>query len=180
MRLRSTLACVALLLALSAAGASVASLQISAQAIAVPAGGNLQQAIDAARPGDTITLDPGATYVGNFVLPVKQGNQFITIRTSAASGQPAAGERVTPDHAPQLAKIRSPNGSAALRTAAGAHHWRLELLEFQANNRGTNDIILLGDGSTAQTDLQQVPFELVVDRCFIHGDPDAGQKRGIA
>jgi hypothetical protein len=180
MRLRPTLACVALLLALSAAGASVASPQLTPQAVAVPAGGNLQQAIDAARPGDTITLDPGATYVGNFVLPVKQGNQFITIRTSATSGQPAAGERVSPDHAPLLAKIRSPNGSAALRTAAGAHHWRLELLEFQANNRGTNDIILLGDGSTAQTELQQVPFELVVDRCFIHGDPEAGQKRGIA
>jgi len=95
MRLRSTLACVALLLVLSAAGASVASLQISAQAIAVPAGGNLQQAIDAARPGDTITLDPGATYVGNFVLPVKQGNQFITIRTSAASRSSSSSARKT-------------------------------------------------------------------------------------
>ena len=180
MRLRSTLACVLLLLALSAAGVSVASLQINPHAIAVPAGGSLQQAIDAARPGDTITLDPGATYVGNFVLPVKSGNQFITIRTAATSGQPAAGERVTPDHARLLAKIRSPNGQAAMRTAAAAHHWRLELLEFQANDRGSNDIILLGDGSAAQSDLQQVPSELVVDRCFIHGDPDVGQKRGIA
>jgi hypothetical protein len=167
------------LLALSA-GSSVATLQISSQSIAVPAGANLQQAIDAARPGETITLDPGATYVGNFVLPVKQGRETITIRTTAVSGQPAPGERVTSDHAHLLAKIRSPNGSAAMRTAAGAHNWRLELLEFQANVRGTNDIILLGDGSTAQTDLQQVPFDLVIDRCFIHGDPDVGQKRGVA
>ena len=180
MRLRSTLACLAFVLALAAARVSVATVQLGPQSIAVPAGASLQQAIDAARPGETITLDPGATYVGNFVLPAKQGNQFITIRTSAVSGQPAAAERVTPDHARLLAKIRSPNGSAAMRTAPGAHHWRLELLEFQANDRGTNDIILLGDGSTAQTDLQQVPFELVVDRCFIHGDPDLGQKRGIA
>ena len=28
--------------------------------------------------------------------------------------------------------------------------------------------------------MAQVPFELVVDRCLIHGDPAAGQKRGIA
>ncbi len=40
----------------------------------VPAGGALQQAIDAAQPGDTITLEPGALYTGNFVLPNKTGN----------------------------------------------------------------------------------------------------------
>ena len=179
MRLRSTFACVLLLLALSAAGVSVASLQINPHAIAVPAGGSLQQAIDAARPGDTITLDPGATYVGNFVLPVKPGNQFITIRTTATGGQPAAGERVTPDHAPLLAKIRSPNAQPAMRTAPGAHHWRLELIEFPVE-RNTNDVILLGDGSSAQRDLELVPRELVIDRCLIQAGPGIPQKRGIA
>jgi hypothetical protein len=153
--------------------------ELIGELIAVPPGGNLQQAIDAARPGDVITLEPGAAYVGNFVLPVKPGNQFITIRTAAAEGQPAAGERVTPDHARSLAKIRSPNGQASLRTAAGAHHWRLELLEFPVD-RNTNDVILLGDGSNAQADLEQVPSELVIDRCYVHAPPDVPQKRGIA
>ncbi len=40
----------------------------------VPAGANLQDAIDRARPGDTLVLEAGATYVGNFTLPDKTGS----------------------------------------------------------------------------------------------------------
>ena len=50
----------------------------------VPAGGDLQAALNAARPGDVITLQPGATYVGNFVLPNKGAiSDYITIRSAA-------------------------------------------------------------------------------------------------
>src|SRR5687767_4127741 len=97
--------------------------------IAVPSGGDLQGAIDRAKAGDTITLAAGATYVGNFVLRVKPGNQFITIRTDDETiGR--AGQRVNPAHSPRLAKLRSPNRQPALSTERGAHHWRLILLEF--------------------------------------------------
>ena len=34
--------------------------------------GDLQKAIDSAKPGDVITLAPGAVYIGNFVLPVRR------------------------------------------------------------------------------------------------------------
>ena len=152
----------------------------AAEVIVVPAGGDLQQAIERARPGDTILLAPGTTYSGNFVLPVKPGNQFITIRTATRDDVPRAGQRISPAHAPQLAKLKSPNRQPALRTAPGAHHWRLQLLEFPATEEGAGDIITLGDGSNAQRTHQDVPFELIVERCFIHGDPQKGQKRGIA
>jgi hypothetical protein len=92
---------------------------------------------------------------------------------------PAPGMRIHKTHAPLLAKIRSGNTSPALTTAAGAHHWRVELVEFQANRNGSGDIIALGGGST-QTDVSQVPHTLVFDRVYVHGDPAAGQKRGIA
>ena len=36
--------------------------------VQVPAGANLQTAIDAAQPGTTLQLATGATYTGNFVL----------------------------------------------------------------------------------------------------------------
>jgi hypothetical protein len=147
--------------------------------ISVPAGTNLQDAINRANPGDTIALEPGATFVGNFVLPAKDGNQFITLRT-AGDDLPAARERIDPADAPALAKLKSANSSAVLRTAPGAHHWRLQLLEFQANAGGFADIILLGDGGREQNDLSEVPHDLVVDRCYVHGDPTKGQKRGIA
>ena len=145
----------------------------------VPAGGDLQAAIDAAQPGDTIELAPGATYVGNFRLTVKSGGDFIVIRTGGADRDlPGPGVRIRAAHAASLAKLRSGNVSPALTAAPGAHHWRVELVEFQANSRGAGDIIALGAGS--QTQLSQLPFELVFDRVYVHGDAVTGQKRGIA
>ena len=146
----------------------------------VPAGGDLQAALNAAQPGDIIELQAGETYTGNFRLPVKDGEEFIVVRTGGSDpGLPRPGSRVGPRHAPLLAKIRSGNGSSALATSPGAHHWRLELIEFQANANGASDIIKLGEGSN-QTSLSRLPHTLVFDRVYIHGDPVAGQKRGIA
>jgi len=148
--------------------------------VQLAAGANLQAALDSAAPGDVIELPPGATYVGNFVLPAKSGSSYITLRTSPSEDLPKANERITPAFSGRLAKLQSANGSPALRTAAGAHHWKLVLLEFGPNQGGTGDILLLGDGSSAQSSLARVPSDLVVDRCYIHGDPTRGQKRGIA
>lgn len=148
--------------------------------IVVPAGGDLQAAIDRARPGDVIVLAAGASYVGNFVLPVTSGSSYITIRSDASPGNFPSGRRVTPDQARLMPVIRSPNTSPALATAPGAHHWRLQWLMFEANAGGFNDIITLGDGSTAQRELSAVPHHLILDGLIIRGHPTAGQKRGIA
>ena len=88
--------------------------------------------------------------------------------------------RVLPSDAANLPVIKSPNTAAALTAAAGAHHWRLQLLEFQANDRGYGDIVALGAGDTTQTSLAQVPHDLVLDRLYIHGDSVVGQKRGVS
>ncbi len=151
------------------------------EVISVPAGGDLQGAINRAKPGDTVSLAPGATYTGNFVLPPRDGTLFITIRTGREGEVlPRAGQRVLPVHADRLAKLKSLTGEPALRTAPGAHHWRLQLLEFPATRAGVGDIIRLGDGGPEQNSVSRVPHDLVVDRCYIHGDPAIGQKRGIA
>src|SRR5262245_43047086 len=153
-----------------------------AATIVVPANGNLQAAINQAQPGDVITLAPGATYIGNFVLPNKgAASDYITIRSAAPdSSLPAAGIRITPAYAAQLPKIKSSNNMSALRTAAGANHWKLMFLEFQANKDGFGDIIAIGAGDRTQTQLSQVPYAFVIDRVYVHGDPVVGQKRGIA
>lgn len=151
-----------------------------AATVSVPAGGDLQSALANAQPGDTILLAPGATYTGNFTLPAKGGSDLITIRSSAGSGLPGDGGRIAPADAPRLAKIRSPNTAPAIATAPGAHHWRLLLVELLANAHGDGDILALGDGSSAQASLAQVPHDLLVDRVYVHGDPALGQKRGIA
>src|SRR5262249_35185603 len=151
---------------------------VRAATISVPPGGNLQQAIDAAAPGDTIALTPGAVYAGPFTLTVKNGDTPITIRTAGDAGLPGEGGRISPAHAPALAVIRQATSEPAIRTSHGAHHWRLVLLEIQGN--GIFDIVTLGDGSSAQQTVAQIAHDLVVDRVYIHGDAARGQKRGIA
>jgi hypothetical protein len=147
----------------------------------VGAGDNLQTALNGARPGDELRLAPGATFTGNFVLPVIAGTSMITLRSDIPDAElPPQNQRVTPETAGRFARIVSPNTSAALRTAPGAHHWRVMFVEFPSTKEGYGDIIQLGDGSTAQTQVSQVPYEIVFDRVYIHGHPLYGQKRGIA
>jgi len=147
----------------------------------VRAGDDLQAALNAARPGDELRLEPEATFTGNFVLPVTTGTAPIIVRTDLPDDKlPGTRQRVTPATASRFARIVSSNTDAALRTAPGAHHWTLLFLEFAANRDGYGDIIQLGDGSSAQTSLGQVPYALILDRLYIHGDPVYGQKRGIA
>src|SRR5436190_1783586 len=85
----------------------------------------------------------------------------------------------SPAHAPALAKLISGTSLPALRTVGAAHHYRLMLLEFGANSQGANEIVQLGQADTSQTSLAQVPYALVLDRLYVHGDPLVGQKRGI-
>jgi subtilase family serine protease len=162
-----------------ALAATLGAWNASAETRYVAAGQDLQAALDAAQPGDTVLLQAGATFVGNFVLPVKSGSAYITVTTeSLGFPLPGPGERISPSHAPGLAKLRSPNSMSVVKTAPRAHHWRFALVEFQANNDGYGDIIRLGDGN--QTSLDDVPYELEFDRVYIHGDPLVGQKRGIS
>jgi hypothetical protein len=151
----------------------------AAATITVNAGGDLQAALNKALPGDTILLQAGATFTGNFVLPKKSGSTFITVRSSAADGSlPGTGVRMTSHYASLLPKLKSPNTSSAIQTATGAHHWRLEFLELQANSGGYGEIVRLG--SSSETTAANQPHHLLLDRLYIHGDSSMGSKRGIA
>jgi hypothetical protein len=146
---------------------------------AVPAGGDLQAAINAAVPGDTITLAAGARYVGNYYLPAKTGTGWITIRSNAPdSSLPAPGARITPSYASVMPKIVTRADSPALRTSGLAHHYRLIGLEFISEAPSVlSGIVDLGSASVS--DVTQLPHDLIVDRCYIHGSGDTQQKNGI-
>ena len=164
--------------------ASVLSLTPAASrqltAIRVSGGHDLQAALDRATPGDVILLQPGAEFVGNFVLRSKgEATAFVTVRTDSPK-LPPPGTRIGPEQSGTLAALRSPNQSPALRTAPGANHWRIENVEFKANAGGKGDIIVLGSGGADQPQLEGVPHALVLDRVYVHGDARLGQKRGLA
>lgn len=145
--------------------------------ILVNQGADLQAAIDNAQPGDVLLLQAGATFSGNFTLPAKSGDAYVTIRTNIADPV-VSGTRITPATAANFAKIKSPNTYTALRTDPYAHHYVLQLLDFPANVSGFGEVVSLGDGSDAQNSLAMVPHHLFVDRVYVHGDA-SGQKRGI-
>lgn len=168
--------------ALVVCGAFLFSPRASGATILVRAGGNLQEALDTARGGDVILLEAGATFVGNFLLPGRaDSGPPITIRGASTHARlPGERNRVTPVVADLLPKLRSPNREPALRTAPGTRGWRIVMVEFLATAGGAGEIIRLGDGSAAQSTLATVPSDIVLDRCYIHGEPGAPQKRGVA
>ena len=78
----------------------VCAPRLDAATLTVNAGGDLQGAIDAARPGDTILIAAGAVFTGNYTLPDKGGSTYITIRSAASDASlPAAGVRIDPSYA---------------------------------------------------------------------------------
>lgn len=147
--------------------------------INVPAGGSLQSAIDSANPGDTIVLQAGATYTGNFVLRAKAGSAPIHIRSSAAASLPV-GVRVSPAQASLMAKVVTVNSSPVFRTEAGASNYRLIGLEVTVASgvSSNNGLITIGDGS--QSTLSMVPENIIVDRCYVHGSATGSMRRGVA
>lgn len=158
--------------------------QPTGRTIVVHAGGNLQAALDSARPCDVVTLEAGATFSGSFILPNKSGACWITLRTAAADNRlPAQGSRVTPAYATVMPKLVSPNnGLSALGAAPGAHNYRLIGLELTAamTVTETNSIVSLGDGSGAQNTIDRVPHDLILDRVYVHGHARLNLQRCIS
>jgi uncharacterized protein YjdB len=159
--------------------------------VRVPAGGDLQAAINAARPGDEVRLAAGATWTGNFVIPGTSAcsvSQWITVRSDVSDAQlPAAGIRMTPAAATGLAKIVTNNATAALRTNGPTCGWRFLGLEIVSTNDPTvlnYGIVKLGDGGSVgagevQTSLSKVPQDFILDRLYVHGTTTANVVRCI-
>jgi cellulose synthase/poly-beta-1,6-N-acetylglucosamine synthase-like glycosyltransferase len=145
--------------------------------VRVPAAGDLQRALDEARPGDQIELQSGATYLGPFRLRRKEGDGWIVVTSSVTRALPAPGQRVNPAHAPMMAKLRSASESVII-AEPGAHHYRFVGVEM-APTAGTwlNALVQLGYDERS---LSLLPHDIIFDRSYLHGDPVKGSRRGIA
>jgi uncharacterized protein YjdB len=154
--------------------------------ITVLAGGNLQNAINSAQRGDEIVLSAGATFTGNFTLPVKSGtvaNGWITIRTDKLGQLPAEGTRVTSANANLMPKIVTPNSAPAIATQLSASGYRLVGVEITVPASYTGPqygLVWLGDGSSAQNTVAKVASDLVLDRVYVHGQTNTDLSRCVS
>jgi len=153
----------------------------------------LRMAIDNAVPGDTITLDPAATFTGSFELPAK-GNpdgKWIIIRSASSAfnstGMLRPGTRVdgaNSAHLLEMPKIRTNvNNTPAFLLAPGANHYRLVGLDLGAADNVTlleGGLILPAEASVQN--YASMVRDVVVDRCYLHGNDDSDKnfRRGVA
>jgi hypothetical protein len=156
--------------------------------IDVPAGGDFQGALNGASCGDTIRLAEGATFTGNFVLPVKSCDGWVVIRTNTPdSSIPPPGRRIAPSYSHALAKIITPNSMPAIAARFGANHYRFMAVEITTifSSIEFEQYGLVDLGSDPRTghmalSLSELPHDITIDRCYIHGTPKGDVKRGIA
>ncbi|MDZ4756990.1 MAG: T9SS type A sorting domain-containing protein [Bacteroidota bacterium] len=149
---------------------------------------DLQKAINAANLGTIIVLDAGEIFKGGFTLPKKTlGTGWIIITSSRmdllsgdeirVSPTAATGNATYTTQASAMAKIITTNtsGIPCFVTQTNAHHYRFVGLEITADVAVVNSygLINLGDGSSAQNSMSQVPEYFVIDRCYIHGHTQA-------
>jgi hypothetical protein len=147
--------------------------------INVPAGGDFNAALNKAQLGDTIVLQAGATYRGPFTLPNKTtGTGWIYITSSAYSSLPAPGTRVGPSDAVNMPKIVvNAAGGNAVNTVANSHHYRFVGIEFTPiRGQFIYTLILIGGSDSSTATLAN---HIVIDRCYVHGDPATEGRRGI-
>jgi hypothetical protein len=129
----------------------------------VPAGGNLQAALNAAQPGDEVVLAADGRFVGNFILPAKTAGLPITVRSSAILPERRL---VWPQDGPLLPTISSGNVMAAVE-GTNVSSWILKGLRFEGNAWGMGNVIQLQNASN-----------ILMDRIVIVAGAQ-GQKRGI-
>jgi glycosyltransferase involved in cell wall biosynthesis len=151
---------------------------LAGRTIHVPAGGDLQKALDAAHAGDLITLEPKAVYQGPFRLPATKGVGWIVVSTALPQpGLPAQGQRVNPSHAAVMPKLIASSGPV-IQARRDAHHFRFVGLEIApADGVFLYALVELGN---EDTEMDALPHDIVFDRCYLHGDPVRGTRRGIA
>lgn len=157
----------------------ITSLQVSAATITVPAGGNLQAAIDSAQPGDTIVLTAGVSYIGNFRLKNKgTSTDYITIRTSNLAGIPGEGVRVDPSHDGAMARVLTPgNGLPLIDADSGAGYYKLIGIYLGVNYGSdpthqyhSSFLINLANGNNDNPNYGPwLAHHVTIDRCHVAG-----------
>src|SRR5271157_4089596 len=162
---------------------------------------DLTAALAGFSPGDTIILDAGVVYSGNFIIPYKSNpdNLWTYIETSNLSSLPGPGSRVGPGDAQNMPKIVTPNQTPALIlcstvnsycSASGTNYIRLVGIEVYSNSDAGGggckyqlcnnwSWYLIQAMSSDDGTTPPLANNITIDRCYIHGSPTQDVYHGI-
>lgn len=144
-------------------------------------GDNLQAALNSAAPGDTLYLDAGAVFTGPITLRPKTNPDHLWITIATDNFPVAPDMRVSPSDAPSMAAIVAPGCyKAAVQTAPGAAFYRLQGLNILPVDAHALVDTLVLIGSANQSTTNNLPNNIVIDQCYIHGLDGQSIKRGVA
>ena len=158
---------------------------LGGRTIMVGQGEDLQGKINSAKAGDTLVLEAGATWIGNFSLPARSDSGWIAIRGSQEAKLPKGGQRVSPADASSMPKILTPNSTNAIGAADGTQGWRLVGLEIGVVPAWPNvvyQLMVFGSGTgdwNRRRPTDVVTSRIIIERCYIHGSPSQKVRRGI-
>ncbi len=128
--------------------------------IRVPAGGDLQAAIQRATAGTQILLAAGATYEGPFRLPDRGDDGWVRIATDITA--PEARIDTASDVTASFATVtsRSDFGTILVNNAGGG--WSLDLLNITYDGERTNALVYVDNRSG------EIPDGILIDRSWLH------------
>lgn len=152
-------------------------------------GSQLQAALTAAQPGDTIVCDANVDYVApsqGWVLPDDSSNPgglWKLIVTSDLASLPTPGNRVDPSFAPHMCRIRPPHndtvgpltGTAIQYPVGTKSKWRLVGIEIPADGGLTcsyNDGVTIPNCYAPFLVQMNGGANLILDRVYVHGTDD--------
>jgi hypothetical protein len=141
----------------------------------VPPTADVNAALQNAQPGASVLFAAGAEYVGNFTVPAKTNDSWLTLTSDGSIV--AAGTRVGLAQSGTMPIFRSPNNQPVWSMAPNAKRTRFVGLEMGPSGHETGTAMEIG--SPIETVLSRQPVDVVLDRVLILGRT-AGQKRGLA
>lgn len=139
-----------------------------------------------------IILPAGATFIENLELKVPQGNNYITLKSSALNNLPR-GVRANRSQISNFPTIKSPlnnantsalrtelknssgSGCSTSQTCQPAHHYRLQGIQFTVSpgtlpNGVYENIVILGTDFSNQNEVSEQAHHFIVDRSLIFSD----------
>jgi len=139
-----------------------------------------QPAIEAAEPGDVISIDAGFI-CSPISLPNKgdpNSTDFVVIQTANLNLLPPEGQRITETDHPNLAVIQTAD-KPAITTVSYAHHYYFVGIEIRLDPQYTGINRCLVNFNTWSDDVTHLAHDFVLARSYIHAGPQQEENIGV-